>query len=184
MEYTSTINCIRDVVRSMGTLSVEQLFLFFRNAGDSESVEYYIKQLLSMRIFDYDKVRNWVTYHGAYGMPGIKEETIRRRQMAFWVVAYFGYENIREVTQLKYPSQILFITEDNASYDLTVCTTEMEASQAVRARTIREPADLPDDVNHIAIVRDKELGAKILPYGFDSYCILDPTSKTPSYYTS
>ena len=40
---------------------------------------------------------------------------------------------------------------------------------------------IPDDVNHIAIVRNESLGREVLKYGFDSFCILDE-DKEPIYY--
>lgn len=178
MQYKTTECCIQEVVRTMGTVSVEQLNRFFRNAPDAANVNYYIEQLVRLGVFDYLSVQNWVRYHGT---PKLDERVERRRVMSFWVVADFGYDNVRELYTLRYPWQLLMITEDNNVFDLTTYLSDTDG--IVMARLIPQTLieGVPDGVNHIAIVRNKTKGNEVLQYGFDSYCILDE-DKTPHYY--
>lgn len=179
MIYKTTQNCIQETVRSLGTISVEQLVRLFRSAPDADNVEYYLKELIGMSVFEYSRANNWVRYHGA---PGLKEDFERRRVMAFWIVADFGYDNVREVIPLQYPAQLLFITEDNDVFDITVCVSEKEAVIAAATWSLTKIEGVEDEVNHIALVRDPEVGKAVLKYGFDSYCILDEDKK-PQYFT-
>ena len=178
MEYTSTRNCLDTILRTMGTLEVAQIERFFRNAPDIQNLKLYINRFVGYHIFDYNDARGRLTYHN---FPGTVDDTINRRITAFWIPVSFGYDNVREITLLSYPSQIMMISEDNDCYDITVCRDEKEARNAVRMRKRLEVTGMPDDVNHIAIVKSEALGRKILPYGFDSFCILDD-DKVPTYY--
>lgn len=180
MEFISTRACLEELVLDIGSVKVEQLVRFFRDAKNAEDVPYFIQQFIAKHIFDYDQVRNEVSAHNV--MPE-REATIRRRILAFWVVAYFGFANIKEVHVLKYPSQLLFITEANKTYDLTICTSVSEATSAMRMlRLFDGPVN---DINHIAILQsteNKELCDAVLACGFDSYCVLDE-DKVPHYFT-
>lgn len=182
MEYISTRKNLEDVIRAMGTLHVEQLVRYFRGAGDADKVPYYIKDLIANRILDYDDAKSRVTWHNA---PALQEEAITRTCMAFWLVAYFGYQHIREIIPLKYPSQILFITHNNDSYDITVCLSTTEAKIAARTRQMFAVSGETDEVNHVAIVRSRDVGSAIMQLPgcpFDSYCIFDK-EKLPTYYS-
>lgn len=182
MEFESTRAAMNELVKNVGTIKVEQLVRFFRDATDASNMEHYIKSSILSRTFDYDQVRNEVSAHTA---PEQREDTIRRKIMAFWVIAYFGYSNVREVLSLKYPSQFLFITEDNSIYDLTVCNSEQEAAVAMRVLKQFTLSNGQDVVNHIAILRslsNKALCTAVLDMGFDSICVFDE-DKIPTYYT-
>lgn len=182
MDFISTRRNLETIVRTMGTVTTEQLRMFFRNCKDAQNLNQYIREFIAMRLFEYDQTKDWVKWHEA---PAVTEELTRRRIMAFWVVAYFGCENIREVQLLAYPSQLIFITTDNATYDLTVCFSETEAKATYRTLKLLQIPDGEDDVNHIAIVRDKKVGKVVLNVPgspFDSYCIYDQ-NHIPEYYT-
>lgn len=179
MEFISTRNCMRTIVQAMGTVDAEQLIRFFRNANDAGSVEYYIKEFIAAKIFDYDRAKNHVTFHGT---PAFKDFVISVRIMAFWIIAYFGYERVREVIPIQNRSQLLLITESNETYELTVCITKQDVSAAAVLRRLYQIRGQEDDVNHIAVVRSHDIGAIALDYGFDSYCIYDE-DYIPQYFT-
>lgn len=182
MDYISTRKNLETVVRTVGTVTTEQLRMFFRNCTDAQNLTQYIREYIALRLFDYDKTKDWITWHEA---PAVTEELTRRRIMAFWLVAYFGCENIRELQLLAYPSQFIFITSNNETYDLTVCFSGTEAKSADRTLKLLEVPEGEDDVNHIAIVRTRQIGAAVLAVPgspFDSYCIFDQ-NHIPEYYT-
>lgn len=178
MTFRSTQNCIQDLLRIIGTASVDQLVKFFRNAPDAANVRYYIEEMRKLSILDYEPSSNWVRYRDA---PGLNDDVERRRVMAFWIVAEFGYDFVREITPLRYPSQLLFITETDEVYDVTVCVSEKEAQLVATTRPLHSLPGVEDDVNHIALVIRPDVGDKVLKYGFDSYCVLDPKTKEPHY---
>lgn len=178
MEFNTTRNCLEDIMRSMGTLEVGQLERFFRNAPDKNALMHHINMYVQYHVLDFNEAKNRLTYHN---FPSTKPGTIDSRITAFWIPAAFGYDNVQEIRLLKYPQQLIFITHDSETYDVTVCGSTMEASNAVRARQRMAVPSIEDDVNHIAIVRTRELGRQILPMGYDSYCILDK-DKNPVYY--
>ena len=178
MTFKTTQNCIQDILRMIGTASVDQLMKFFRNAPDASNVRYYIEEMRKLSLLDYEPSSNWVRYRDA---PGLNDDVERRRVLAFWIVAEFGYDFIREIIPLRYPSQLLFITETDDVYDVTVCVSEKEAQLVANTRPIYTLPDVEDDVNHIALVIRPEVGEKVLKYGFDSYCVLDSETKEPHY---
>lgn len=181
MEFVHTRQALEKIVETVGTVYIEQLEMFFRNAEDAGNVRYYIKELIALRIFDYDKERNLVRWHTG---PKLKDEIVRRRLMAFWLIAYYDESNIREVIPLAYPSQFYFIMQDNTSYDVTVCLSETEAKTAFRVRNLYQCKAEDDDVNHIVIVRTHEVGKAVMAEpstDFDSYCILDD-NKMPMFF--
>lgn len=178
MEFLSTRNCLEQIMRTMGTLEVSQVERFFRNAPDIANLNLYVSRFVGYHIFDYSETKKRLSYHS---FPATKDDIVNRRITAFWIPASFGYDNVREIILLKYPSQILFISEDNEVYDVTVCTCEEDASIAERIREHYATKGIEDDVNHIAVVRNADLGREALKHGFDSYCILDEY-KHPTYY--
>lgn len=179
MIYESTINNLIVLVRSIGALSIDQIEYFFRDAADKDNIPYYINQLAKSRVFDVDEQEGIVMSHGQTHM---KDYEKKKRIHAFWVVAEFGSENVREIIPLAYPSQILFITTDNEVYDLTVCLVASDAQLAYRDRKTSVPDGVIDLVNHIAIVASRQEGEALSAYEFDSFCVLD-VNKKPQYYT-
>lgn len=196
MLYTSTQICIEDVVRKVGTLEVPQIYRFFRNAPDQYNLNFYLNERILCNIFDYDEGKNQVTYRNN---PALEPITVANRIRAFWIIAEFGYENIREIEVLRYPSQFLFITEDNDCFDITFCADERDGVMAGTHRSLHSVTSegrIIDETNHIALVRYKSVGDAVLKLEyvagvkngeremakvFDQYCILDD-NKTPQYF--
>ena len=166
-------------MKAMGTLRIDQLMKYFRSADDAQKLAFYIKELIDTNVLSYDKGTNEVTYQDSLRL---NRDPIIRRIIAFWIPAYMGFDNIRELYSLRYPAQILFVTETNIAYDISVCVTADEGAFAECARQLNLIYGVPDNVNHIAIVPDHEVGKKVLAYNFDSYCIFDE-DKVPHYYS-
>ena len=166
------------LVKEMGAVKVAQLLILFMNTVDSLDLIDSIEQLILTDKYEYDKVTDQIKY---YGGPKYKDDVIRRRIAAFWIVASFGYENVREILPLRYPMQLLFISNDNVCYDITVCEHNVDATTSVRVRKLYAIQGEPDDVKHIIIVKNEEIGRKVIKYGFDCFCILG-SDFTPRYY--
>ena len=179
MIYESTIDNLLMLIRSSGEIKMEQVLHFFRDAVDKQKIPYYIDQLRLSRMLDVDEASGTV---GPHTNIKLKSEEVRMRIRAFWVIASFGSANIREITTLGYPSQFLFISDDNEAYDITFCNSKLEAQLAKREWQLSVPKGEIDYVNHIALVSDERVGELLEPYGFTSYCVLEQEHR-PRYYT-
>lgn len=101
MEFISTRASPEELVLDIGSVKVEQLARFFRDAKDADNVLFYVRQFINSHIFDYNQARNEVSAHNT--MPE-KEATIRRRILAFWVASYCGFSTARSTTLTTLPS--------------------------------------------------------------------------------
>lgn len=180
MEHAlATSDNIINTMKAMGTLRIDQLMKYFRSSDDAQKLAFYIKELIDTHVLSYDKSTNEVTYRDSLRL---NRDPIIRRIIAFWIPAYMGFDNIRELYSLRYPAQILFVTETNVAYDISVCVTGDEGAFADYARQLHLLSNVSDNVNHIAIVQNHEIGEEILKYNFDSYCIFGE-DKIPHYYS-
>ena len=161
---------IKRVIRQVGFLKREQIHRFFADCEDANNIDFYVKQYLSMHEFDYDDQKDIVSWHGG---SRIETTAMNTYIHAFWVIAAFPSESIREIIKLQYPFQYEFITKDDECYDITLCYNENVARIAYRQRIRMSIPDVDDDVNHIALVYNREDGEALRPYGFDSFCYLD-----------
>lgn len=185
MDSLSTLHNLQQIVHNLGTLSEEQLLSFFRMSKDAEKVQHYIDQYVSMKFFEREN--QWIRWKGA---PQESEQAVRRRIMAFWLVAYLGQENIREIYPLAYPFELLFYTNSNDCYDVTVCLNDIDAKNFAHMAALfankRPVSDDDDPINHVAVVRNKAIGKRVLLSAsgmIDSCCVLNPETKIPQYYT-
>ena len=179
MLYEATPDNLRLVVRTAGALAREQLLRFFSDTDDTLNVEYYIKELVAQRIFDYDQGKDIVSWHTA---PQAAPSLVSSRIQAFWIIVSFRSKYIKEIVLLPYPSQFLFITHGNDVYDISFCSGTTDAMLVKRAREATLCEGLPDEVNHIALVSSEKVGQQLGAYGFDSFCVLDQDHK-PQYRT-
>lgn len=118
------------------------------------------------------------SFHSA---PEVTENVLSRRIDAFWVVANMRSINVIDVDLLEYPSQFSVIDVNNNLYDVTVCLTTQDANMARMKRERYMLKDRVDDVNHIAVVYQKNLGEQLGAYGFDSFAIIDPDTHEIKY---
>ena len=179
MLYEATPNNLRLAVRTAGYLAREQLIRFFSDTDDALNVEYYIREFVAERILDYDEKVDVLSWHSG---PKVGAADIANRIKAFWIITSFRSKAVKEILLLPYPSQFIFITSDNAVYDISVCSSTMEAMLVERNRKMTLCEGVEDEVNHIAIVNSERLGEQLGAYGFDSYCTLDREHR-PHYCT-
>lgn len=174
-----------DVVMRLGELRIDQLVEFFRPAKRPKEMLYFINMLSRYSLFEIDETNRKVSFKNSAAMS---DDFKRRVQIAFWILADFGCDNVREYDLADYPTMLWFYTEDGAIYDVSVINNVEDAIIAKRRREhgLTKPNSddsLEDLVNHIAIVPWESVGEEIENYGFDSYCILDKTTNKPQYYT-
>ena len=179
MLYERTQLNILSLFRTVGYARPDQLIRFFSDAPDAKSVEFYIKQLLSSQYLVLGNQGNILKYRKA---PNITHSAIVNRLNALWVLASFDSSEVRQVYLMPYPTELAFITNDNLAYDVTCCDSTTVAQMAMTKREQSLPAGVTDDINHIVIVPNAQIGESLSPYGFDSYCIFD-SNKMPHYHT-
>lgn len=178
MEFQTIADNLKQLMMTVGTLDIKQVYRFYRNAPNIERLEHIIQMMVTYRIFDYDEKTQMLSWHGA---PVFKKDILKNHIYAFWIAADFGYDNIKEIRLLRYPSQLLLISETNDCYDITVCPDAQIGALAARTRKLVEVDGMEDDVNHIAVVYSSKVGQSVLPYGFDSYCIYN-SEMEPQYF--
>ena len=165
MIYTSTVNNLVLLLRTVGVLDRGQIKKFFADTSDAINLDYYIEELAREHIVFLSKNNDRISYRKFPEVrPSIEDERIR----AFWMIAAMGCNKVREIQLMDYPSQYLFITHDNCVYDVTVCESSVTAQMALQARKKYTVDTINDEVNHIALVKSTEFGQKLGPYGFDS----------------
>lgn len=184
MIYDATVDNLQMLMRACIVLERNQIYRFFSAKHDQSRIDFFLDFLIRERVLDADetkKNRIWL-HRQARPISRPKEAQIAARIKAFWVIASFGCDNIADIALLDYPAQFMFITSNNDIYDLTVCDNARVASVAAHKRALYSLRDehYEDDVNHIAIVNDRETGLEIADYGFDSFCVLDG-NKVPRY---
>lgn len=184
MIYEATVDNIQALMRACIVLERPQIYRFFASHHSQERLDFFLDFLVKERVLDADEQkRNRIWLHRqARPISRPKESQIAARIKAFWVIASFGCDRIMDISLLEYPAQFIFVTNTNEIYDLTVCDSKDMAVVAAHKRALYAMRDkkYDDDVNHIAIVNDRETGLSIGDYGFDSFCILDG-NKSPRY---
>lgn len=177
MLFEETIKNMRYLLREITVATPEQLILFFRDEADSRQVMEFIWSLKRRGEVDYDVQTGLVFWHKKLGL---KEYAMKERIRAFWVVAYFGSIAVRDISVIKQPLtfEVLLNSAKEGGeievevYDIAICNTTLEALAIARAIDRNKLKDIPDEVVHIVIVPDEEMGERLAPYGFDTYVTL------------
>ena len=179
MLYKHTKDNMKALMQQVGFLEREQIIRFFSDAMPAQNVDKLIRELISYNTLKEDPVTGLIYYSAA---PELKPFIRNGRIKAFWVLANWGSENINAVYTLNYPSQFMIISSDNIAFDVTVCNSTNEAQIVRHMWDANAIKGVPDDINHIAVVDNHELGSKLKVYGFDNYCIIDPFTSETDYY--
>ena len=178
MIYQLVHNNFHSLIQNAGVLKRAQIFRFFEDEASHEQIERMLKQFVNNNYINYNsKTDCYMSKKFARVKPKYEHERIR----AFWPVAYMGSLYIQQIYLLQYPFQYAFITSENLSYDIAVVNSRNEALD-VRTYLLRfNNTAIPDDVNHIALVENSELGSALKDFGFNMYVMLDPVSNEPFY---
>lgn len=180
MLYENTLANMDYLVEQLGYVTKKQLIAFFSDEGKPDILSYYIDDKIRKRDYDYDEKTDIIHDHKLFC---IKDDEIKRRIKAFYVVQPFRSRGIQEIALAPYPSQIFFISSDNECYDVTVVGDVYVAQ--IYAQTSRKHVceGVEDVVNHVALIPKVSFKEELKKanYGFDCYCVLD-ANKNPRYY--
>lgn len=176
MRFADPIRSVEYVIRQVGQIKVEQLLWFFRGEYKSDSVKACVNLLVKRGVIDYDVDRSIVTPHNI--RKCYKQEYLTRRMEAFWTLAYFGSNAVLEFKPIGYflVFEVILSTDNTEKpvmvYDVSVCNTKQEAGIASREIRSRQFENEPDDVVHLVVVPDEDIGERMVNYEFDSFIVL------------
>lgn len=169
MLFTKPQDCILQIVDHVGMLSKPQIMMMF-SCFDPKSVIYDIRTL-SVHAFVIEEKDLIISKTRPRFSPQAQAALLQ----ALWIPANIGAKNVRDIWITDYPSQIIYVTEDDAIYDVTVIPATDFRSTNVLARRMWEaktPKGEKDIVNHIAIVPTASLVNEVIQAGFDFACMI------------
>lgn len=177
----STIECkVLSLLQNLGALEREQILRFFSAEVPATRLEVILKHLDDYSMINYNKATDTYAFHSDPLELSQKQKLVIS---AFWIAAANGSHQTLELCRVEYPQQYLFVDTRNLAFDVTMVYDENTASLAYRLRKARLPQGVPDLVTHLGVVRNHELGAKlIVNYGFDYYVMVNPETKEITYY--
>lgn len=178
MIYKYTADNIYTLMQQAGTLERQQIVRFFSDVTPEDQLDRLLYRFTVDRFLHYDEATDRFTYHAA---PELDEVYIRRRISAFWPIANFRSQSCRLITSMSYPFSFFLVDNDNFCYDFTWCSSVNVATACRKLWSISYSKDVPDDINHIAVVADKSFGESLRGWGFDSFCTIDPVTHGTSY---
>lgn len=180
MLYTSLKECLLHTINRVGFISSDQVLMMCRGLGDP-NIKVALRDLTAHSYVQYDPQRN---LYMSKIRPSLSESALQLLLRAVWVPANFGIKNIRDIWTTDYPSQLIFITEDNAIYDVTVYSISDAPSITLLVNRLwkaKTPEGQEDIVNHVAVVPLKKMVNELKNVGYDYICSIEPDG-TAQYY--
>lgn len=180
MLSTSLKQCIHHYIDLVGVVPHDQINAFF-SQRNPETVQWCLSSLVVEHEILYDQTTD--TYKATYANTKSQyaQSTLT---LSGWVLAGIGETKIREFFPERYPNQLLFITEDNKVCDLMVFTVPTQRALCMLVKSSRQariPAEETDEIVHLALVSDRQMGEELAPYQFDYYIVLG-RDKLPTFY--
>ncbi len=179
MLSTNLHNNLLHFINEMHITTRPQIYKFFATY-QSDSLDFQIDYLVRT----HDVLQKGEFF---YSKECSDNETVRATTVkAGWVMASFKEENIKQFWHLDLPQSLLFVTNEDQVYDVTVISSENEAKTVpflVKRIIEHDTKDgFPDPVNHIAVLNNISNAKIIATAGvFDSFCIIDKMGN-PKYY--
>ena len=155
MLLTSLKECLLHTINRVGFISSDQIMMLCRGLGEP-NVKVALRDLTAHSYVQYDPKKS---LYISKIHPSLSESALQLLHQAVWVPANFGIKNIRDIWTTDYPSQLIYITEDNAIYDVTVYTLSDAPSITLLANRLwkaKTPEGQEDIVNHVAVVPIKK----------------------------
>lgn len=181
---------IENFVNKTGAVTKEQIIRFFR-VHHKDTVEWCLERLVCNPRINYSEREKKFFPR----VPTIRsKEGAEAMDKAIWILAEFGDTRIRDFMAVGYPQSLLIITTDNNVYDITVMNSlNVDVIKTVIPfyRKLNTPGyegengdfeEMPDMINHIALLSSKSLADKIRGSYFSCYCTLNPQTHTPEYH--
>lgn len=185
MRYESVDRNLVDLVSRFSKLSLLQLYEFFRPVCKPEVIyKNAIKHVRKNHMILTDD--QYLIWKDSSKFSEYMQEAI---EQAFWIVANFGCDKIKEIWVAGFPTVIGFTTTDDEGYDISYITTDIYADrarrkiEADRELRLRTTEIKEDPYYHICVVPYEELGRRYKGHLFDSYCVINKRTHEPKYFT-
>lgn len=170
MIYLYPEDNLKDLVQRLPAMVPEQLVYFFRDSVSESKAQAMVDTM----IINHEIVMTSETkYYQSHLAPFRKREFLKNFVKAFWVIADFGSNNIRFITEAEYPAQYIFVSPDDTVYDITVLESEEMAALGKRVRDLQRVGDGDDAVNHLAVINDSADIEIYREYGYDFFYTVD-----------
>ena len=183
---------IEQFVCKLGAVTKDQILRYFR-IHHKDTVEWCLERLLRNPKINYSEREK--KYFPR--VPTVRTEAeSKAMDKAIWILAEFGDTNVQDFMAVGFPQSLLIITTDNSVYDVTVMNSaNIDVVKTVIPfyRKLNTPGkdagegskyfeEMPDIINHIALVPSRDLSKKLLGSYFSCYCTLNPQTNTPEYH--
>lgn len=157
---------LMDLLAVIGLASVEQLAYLFRGEMGDRAFTMIENELRFHNLFE--------DASGLYVQPRLgpryKKEEAMKFVKAFWVIAEFGSESLKYISRAQPPSQFVFISTDNALYDITVIDNLAVAEMASRTwKTVYVDPSEKENAIHLAVTNNESLIPKLRKLGFNFF---------------
>lgn len=167
-------------ITTFGTVKRRHILNLFSKNHAPKAIKYHMDALIRECRVLIDEDGNIVAKHS----PHLTREYMAAQFKALDVLCSLEDTDIRAFYPTQYPCSLLFITEANMVYDVTVIDYNNYNALSNLVPIVRAsqlPKDIEDIVFHIAIVPDQEFIKNIANLPFDQYCVLDENGN-PEFY--
>ena len=161
---------LMELMSRISLASFDQLTYFFRDVLDGPAAVNMVEDALRSHSLIENTEENYVQ---KFRGPIVRRDVAYDMVKAFWVIAKFGSSQIKSIAEGEYPTQYIFISEDNRPFDITVVDSLEKAGYAAMVRATANVKDYQDICVHIAVIDNPELIAPLEKLGFDVFFSVD-----------
>lgn len=183
MKYDSLNENLKLFIKTFGCVKRRHIENLFGKNHSPKAIKYQMDTLVRECVVVIDEDWN-VSDKNA---PHLTREYLAAQFKALDVLCCMEDTDIRAFYPAQYPCSLVFITEDNAVYDVTVFDYNNYNALINLVPLVREAQmqkNVEDFVIHIAVVPDTELIPHIAGLHFDQYCVLDENGNAEFYETN
>lgn len=180
MMYETLRDNLTLFISTFGIVKRRHIMNLFAKNHAPKAIKYHMDALIRECRVLLDEDGNVVSKHS----PHLTREYMMAQFKALDVLCNFQDTDIRAFYPAQYPCSLLFITEDNDVYDVTVIDYNNYNALSNLIPIIRSsqlPKDIEDIVYHIAVVPSSDFIPMIANLPFDQYCVLDDDGN-PEFY--
>ncbi|MBQ1735999.1 MAG: hypothetical protein II038_14225 [Lachnospiraceae bacterium] len=183
MMYELLNDNLKLFIKTFGCVKRRHIENLFGKTHSPKAIKFQMDTLIRDRVVVIDEDGN-VSYKSA---PPMTREYLANQFKALDVLCCMEDTDIRDFYPAQYPCSLLFITEDNSVYDVTVFDYNNYNALSNLVPLVREAQQqrkVEDIVIHIAVVPDTELIPYIAALRFEQYCVIDEYGNAEFYETN
>ena len=165
---------IKKLMQECIALELDQLRMYYRPlfGENKKEVDRYIRYLCNIHYLYAERQPDGKIRIVLQGAPRLNEDYEKRLIKGFWIIAFIGCWQCREVQSGKFPTFLRMISNDNEIYDISIINVEQEAELARQNFLLGLPKETDDVIIHYAVVPNQRMADLIAPYDFDAWCTI------------